>query len=108
MSKLEQAMEQAHTRKQLIGQGQQGIVFSDGKFEDRAVFSGFDLEYDELVSTSTNIADLYCQMANLMGLRSLFISSWCDGLLTGMLLASLPPEPLDPGATDGTGMEGGL
>lgn len=104
MSSLERAMEQAQVRKELVGQGKEGIVFSDGEFEDRAIFSGFDIDYDELVSTSSNVAEVFCQASTLIGLRSLFISSWCDGLLTGMLLASLPPDSL-PGATDDTGQE---
>lgn len=103
MSQLKLAMEQAERRKQIVGDGRQGIVFADDEFDDRAIFSGFDIEYGELVGTSTAVADLYCQASHAIGLRSLFISSWCDGLLTGLLLASLPPATPEPGAKDDTG-----
>ena len=88
-------MEQAQARKEHVGQGREGIVFADSEFDDRAIFSGFDISYEELVGTSTAVANMYTQAATIIGLRSLFISSWCDGLLTGLLMASLPPEPPD-------------
>lgn len=103
MTRLEQAMKAANDRKMAAVGGDEGIVFSDSELADRAVFSGFDVEYGELVSTSTHIGEFYSHNAHGMGLRPLFISCWCDGLLTGLLLASLPPNP---GAMDGTGAEG--
>jgi hypothetical protein len=106
MTNLERAMRAANDRKNAaIGNDSQGIVLADSELQDRAIFSGFDVGYGELVSTSTNVADLYSHAAHGMGLRPLFISAWCDGLLTGLLLASLPPTP-NAGATDGTGTEG--
>lgn len=69
--------------------------------QDRAMFSGFDIEYGELASTSTHIAEFYSHNAHNLGLRPLFISAWCDGLLTGLLLASLPPT--ESGDTEVTG-----
>lgn len=105
MTNLEKAMRQAQARKEAgVGEGA-GIVIADSETQDRAIFSGFDIDYGELVATSTAVAEFYANAAHRIGLRSLFISSWCDGLLTGLLLASLPPAP-DPGVTDGTGTEG--
>lgn len=114
MSRLEKAMQQAQERKELVARGAganevhsaYGLVFSDGDFQDRAVFSGFDLDYGELVSTSCNVGDELCRASTVIGLRSLFIAAWCDGLLTGMLLASLPPDPSVPGDTEATGPGG--
>lgn len=104
MTRLEQAMQQAEARKQAgAGHGRQGIVFADSELQDRAIFSGFDIEFDELIGTSQAVADMYCQAARAVGLYSLFISSWCDGLLTGLLLASLPPATPETGVKDDTG-----
>jgi hypothetical protein len=105
MSKLERAMQAANDRKlAAVGAGE-GIIFSDSELQDRAVFSGYDIEYDELVKTSSTIAEFYSQNAHNVGLRPLFISAWCDGLLTGLLLASLPPTS-GPDGTDDIGLGG--
>lgn len=99
-------MEAANARKiASMGALPEGELIYGTDFAERAMFSGFDIERDELVGTSIAVASMYAAAAQGMGLRPLFISAWCDGLLTGLLLASLPPEP-DAGATDGTG-EGG-
>lgn len=103
MSQLQKAMQQAEDRKRLVSD-ENGIVLSRSEFEDRAVFSGFDIEYEELVGTSTAVGEAYCHGARVIGLRALFISAWCDGLLTGLLLASLPPASTS-GVTDDTGPE---
>lgn len=99
-------MEAANERKTAgVGDDQIGVVLADSDFQDRAIFSGFDIGYEELLATSEAIAGVYAQAAYLFGLRALFISAWCDGLLTGLLLASLPPTP-EAGVTDDTGPEG--
>lgn len=109
MSRLRRAMELANSRK-VAGLGSDSqpegmIVTADSEAQDRAIFSGFDIGYDELVGTSTEVASLYSHAASTVGLRPLFISAWCDGLLTGLLMASLPPTP-SPGDNEVTG-EGG-
>lgn len=98
-------MKAANDRKIAAVGGEEGIVFADTQLQDRAVFSGFDIEYSELLSTSVHIAEFYSQNAHSIGLRPLFISSWCDGLLTGLLLASLPPTS-EASVMDDTGPEG--
>lgn len=94
MTKLERAMRAANARK-MAGFGDispsGGITLADSELQDRAIFSGFDIGYEELVSTSAHVAALYSHAAHGMGLGPLFTSAWCDGLLTGLLLASLPP-----------------
>jgi hypothetical protein len=92
ITRLEQAMHAANERKiAAVGSEDDGLVIADTDTQDRAVFLGFDIDYSELVATSTQIAELYSRNAHSIGLRPLFISCWCDGLLTGLLLASLPP-----------------
>lgn len=107
MSALQRAMLAAQGRKMAGFGNQVGMVIADSEQQDRAIFSGFDLDYDELVATSTSVAEAYTQAAFNLGLGPLFISAWCDGLLTGLLLASLPPTASDADATDGIGSEGG-
>jgi hypothetical protein len=107
MTSLERAMRAANNRK-MAGMAarddDEGIVFGS-ELQDRAVFSGFDIDYAELVSTSSHVAEFYSHNAHSLGLRPLFVSSWCDGLLTGLLLASLPPVS-ESGVKDDTGPEG--
>ena len=107
MTQLAKAMEAANERKSaaFADKSPQGIALADSELQDRAIFSGFDIEYGELVGTSTQVAELYSRAAHDVGLRSLFISAWCDGLLTGLLLASLPPTS-EPGDMEVTGPEG--
>lgn len=106
MSSLKRAMEAAQQRKTAgIGDGE-GIVMAESELQDRAIFSGFDIEYEELVATSVAVAEMYSRAAYNLGIGPLFTSAWCDGLLTGLLLASLPPTTSDAGARDGTGTEG--
>lgn len=108
MSSLRRAMEAAQARKVAgFGDRVSGIVVSDADICDRAIFGGFDIDYDELVATSIAVAEAYTQAAFNLGLGPLFSSVWCDGLLTGMLLASLPPTASDAGGRDATGSEGG-
>lgn len=106
MTRLAQAMKAASDRKTAAVGDQAGIAFADSEIQDRAVFSGFDIEFGELISTSTHVAEFYSHAAHNIGLRPLFISAWCDGLLTGLLLASLPPTS-ESGGTDDTGLGGG-
>lgn len=107
MTVLERAVLAADARKRSQTGDIDGFVRGSEE-QDRAVFSGFDIQYDELVGTSGAIADLYTMHARIIGLRALFVSCWCDGLLTGMLAASLPPAaPNGSSVTDDTGPLGG-
>lgn len=109
MSRLQEAMHQANERKQAAVGVQDSeltqMIVGDTEFADRAVFSGFEIGYGELVGTSTQVAEFYSQCAHSLGLRPLFISSWCDGLLTGLLLASLPPTSESGDEPDSEGGE---
>ena len=54
-------MEKAQARKSAgVGDGE-GIILADSELQDRAIFSGFDIEYEELVATSLAVAELYSQ-----------------------------------------------
>jgi hypothetical protein len=98
-------MKAAEQRKLASIGDERGVILADSELQDRAIFSGFDIDYNELVATSTNVADHFSQAAYVFGLRALFTSAWCDGLLTGLLLASLPPTPAG-GANEGAPPEG--
>lgn len=109
MTRLKQAMLLANERKVAatgVTDDESTRMVMGTSFSDRAVFGGFDIGFDELVGTSLEVGEFYSQSAHTLGLRSLFVSSWCDGLLTGLLLASLPPTS-ESGDTDVTGSEGG-
>ena len=104
MSRLAQAMEAAEARKQAaLGGEANGLVYSDGELQDRMLLGGFDLDYDELSETATRVADYFAHMALMVGLRSLFTSAWVDGLLTGLLAATLPTpsESAPPPGSEG-------
>lgn len=101
--RLEEAIKAAEARKSAsLNTEQVGLVFSDNDFQDRAVFSGFDLNHADLVETSNRIGWYFTQMASNIGLRPLFTAAWTDGLLVGLLAASLPPDP-EPDANAGSG-----
>jgi hypothetical protein len=103
---LERAMHAVNDRKSAVfGANHPKGVFTGSDQQDRAMFSGFDIGYGELAGTSTQVAEFYSHAARSIGLRPLFISAWCDGLLTGLLLASLPPTS-ESGVKDDTGSEG--
>lgn len=103
-------MEAALQRKMAVtgteAAGDPEIVYSRGEQDNRAMFSGFDIEHDELKGSSLAVGDFYAENARLIGLRPLFVSCWCDGLLTGLMLANLPSEPSAPEVTNDFGPEG--
>lgn len=110
MSQLRDAMEACLERKMAVTgtaeTGEPEIVYSRGELDNRAMFSGFDIDYGELKGSSLAVGDFYAENARLIGLRPLFVSCWCDGLLTGLMLASLPSESSAPDTDDGVGPEG--
>lgn len=108
MSRLKEAMQLANNRKMAAVNAEEDEatrIALGTELSDRAVFNGFDIEFDELAATSTAVGEFYTQNTYYHGLFSLFVSAWCDGLLTGLLMASLPPTP-SPGDNEVTG-EGG-
>lgn len=108
MSRLQEAMQLANNRKMAAVNTQEEeatrLVLGT-ELSDRVVFGGFDIEHEELAGTSMAVGDFYTQHAYYNGLHSLFVSAWCDGLLTGLLLASLPPTP-ESGDKPDSGGEG--
>lgn len=62
-----------------------GIVFSDSEVSDRAIFGGFDVDYEELKSTSITAGQYFASHAGGIGLIPLFTSAWIEGLLVGLL-----------------------
>lgn len=91
MSRLTAAMEAVEARKNAsFGKDASGLVVGS-VFQDRAVFSGFDIDYDELVTTSNLVAQHFNAAAGsgMVAIYQLFFACWVDGLLTGLLAASL-------------------
>ena len=100
MTRLEQALQAAEERKDAsLGSEAHGLTMGDD-FQQRAVFSGFDLDFAELVEVQERVGLYFCRIAPFVGLRFLFSSAWVDGLLVGLML-SLPPA--DTGGTDAPG-----
>lgn len=92
MSGLEEAIAAAEARKEAALGIQPGAPARFGVTAseelDRAVFSGFDLDYEELTVTALRAARIYHGQAATMPLLPLFISCWCDGILVGLMAAS--------------------
>lgn len=87
--KLTEAVEAANERKQAVGlcePGDAGLVFSSSSDDDKAVFSGFNVEYDELLDIISRASWFFTHMAPNMGLRPLFAGCWADGLLVGLIM----------------------
>lgn len=107
MSRLEAAIQAAEDRKTAsLGDDASGLVFSSTEMQDRAVFGGFDLDYDELLDTATRVGNYFTGMASGVGLHALFLACWLDGMLTGLLAASLRDDPPESEAATGSGGEG--
>lgn len=86
--RLAQAVELAEARKQASAGGGKGVIYT----QERLVFSGFDIDYDELCEIAQRVGRLFHSAAGGMGLQPLFISTWVDGLLVGLMFAKTKAE----------------
>lgn len=90
MTLLTEAIGAAEARKvAAFGDGVSGLV-GDDPLQSRAIFSGFDLDHDELTEMANRVG-IYFNAAlldGMMGPRPLFSAAWTDGFLIGLLLAS--------------------
>jgi hypothetical protein len=107
MRNIARALEAAELRKQAAGvEAPSGthLKFTSGEDMDRAIFSGFDIEYDELLQAVDNASWFFVQAALSTGLSTLFKACWSDGLLTGLMLAQqVAPHHTSPGDKEVTG-----
>lgn len=90
MTRLTEAMETAEARKvAAFGDDASGLV-GDDPLQSRAIFSGFDLDHDELTEMANRVGVYFnaALLDGMMGPRPLFSAAWTDGFLIGLLLAS--------------------
>lgn len=105
MSVLEGAIDAANERKKAVGlpeydpSGAGILTYAETSMDDRAVFSGFDIDYDDLVKYSNIASCVFAQQAcNEHPLLPLFRACWVDGLLIGLMVrANVAPHHEAPG-----------
>lgn len=112
MTSIEAAVGAAEVRKATIfGDSEDAglVVTAQGEFRQRAIYSGFDIDMDELADVSHRAGDFFCRMTPSIGLRALFIACWTDAFLIGLLAGQQTSSPTtNPGEeTDDFAGEGG-
>lgn len=97
MSHLREAIEAAEERKQAAFGDAVGIAA--GEFEGRAIFSGFDIDHDELNEIAIRAGQVFhsASFNGETGPRLLLSSAWTEGFLVGLMYGLTPP----PGNEDG-------
>jgi hypothetical protein len=65
------------------------LMVSGSKLREQLIFSGFDIDVDELIQTSTIASLHFTNWARTYGLVTLFSSAWTDGLLVGLMAAEI-------------------
>lgn len=101
MTVIRDAVRAAEDRKYAAGlstSGPQQLVFSEGELNDRAIFGGFDIDYDELVATIGQAAAFFSAHAAMQPLIPLFSGCWADGFLVGLMVNSVAPHHDPPGS----------
>lgn len=103
---LRRAIEASEARKTAIFGGENEVTLQVGdSMQERALYSGYDIDIEELDAVADRFALTFSNMAAVVALGPLFKSAWCEGLLVGLMIASLP-QASQPGADDdGTGQE---
>lgn len=101
-SKLHRAINAAEARKQAAFGDVEGIV--EGFQEGRAVFSGFDIDFNQLTEIANAVGLNFSGLASGIALGPLFSMAWTDGFLIGLLAASLPTTE-GPESTGDSGPE---
>lgn len=92
MTRLTDAVDAVEARKEsALGTDQSGLVTGDNG-QSRAIFSGFDIDFDELTEMTERVAIYYnaAVQEGMMGIRPLFSSAYIEGMLVGLMLAKLP------------------
>lgn len=89
MSTLTDAIVAADERKSAaIGDAEGPVVYTGGDFSERAIFSGFDIDHDELIDVSRRAASLFANQAMNLPLLHVFMCCWVDALLVGCMIGS--------------------
>lgn len=101
-SRLTRAIEAAEARKTAAFGDVVGVV--EGQQQGRAVFSGFDIDFEQLTEVSNMAAMNFSGLASGIALGPLFSMAWTDGFLIGLLAASLPTTE-GPESTGDSGPE---
>ena len=86
MSRLEDALEAAEQRKEAaFPEGTIGVA--SGEFESRAIFSGFDVDHDELNRFATLAGNVFyaALMQGDIAPRHAFSAAWTEGFLIGLM-----------------------
>ena len=101
MGKLMDAMQAAEDRKAAVFGDPDGpsIVSAEDGIQERAMFYGFDLDYDELKSVVDRVTWFYGRQVYLLPVPRLIVSAWVDGLLAGLFTAVLS-SPHKPAGDD--------
>lgn len=87
MSRLEDAVQAVEDRKQAVfDQHDEAEMIFGSNFQDRVMFSGFDLNYDEMQEIAQRVATAFAAMVVFTSVSpvDLYASAWVEGLLTGM------------------------
>lgn len=88
MSNLEDACEAATQRKQ-AAIGENASLRHPTEFMARAVFSGFDIDHDELNAIARRVSYFFAALTiEDMAVHEATASSWIDGFLVGLMLGS--------------------
>lgn len=108
MSVLSNAIKAAEARKEAIGLSEfhgGTIQFSKGEQEDRSAFSGFDIDYDELVEVVETAGSFFTMQAcGELPLIPLFRACWADAFLVGLMVSkSVAPHHGPPDPPNGSG-----
>jgi hypothetical protein len=61
------------------------IQYAASEEDDKAVFSGYDIDYDELVEVIAEQAELFCGISLHVGLRYAFRAAIADALHVGLV-----------------------
>lgn len=87
MISITEAIEMAEARKQaVIGDTPGYLRHSGSEANDRAIFSGLDVDYAELAHVAGNIGPSLAAQAVYMPCGALIAGAWVDGLLIGLLM----------------------
>ena len=108
MTVITDAIEAANARKLAAGVPELApgepnrLHFSEDEMDDRAVFSGFDLNYNELVRVVEAAGTFFTMQAcGEHPLIPLFRASWADGFLVGLMVRNnVAPHHEPPGSDD--------
>lgn len=89
MITLHEAIEISEQRKTTImGEPEDDTIrmqYSGSVEEDKAIFSGYDIDHDELVEVVEAMTDFYYRVSANVGLKSTFKAAIADALHIGLI-----------------------